>query len=201
MNIDLLVTPDGEAGLLCSENLFKKAVGAILDAQSGMLSFEFADMDHMDLNIPIEEEFFSVLDASALVHIGSVIDRKIAQAYQIPLMFLDDPYRADAFKNVETPKKPLAAFEYFVKRCVLGQPVHRDDAGDEDSSGCILGETMPSSLEFAPHLARRHTMEVAPNAAPQMNAPGMGMGGSSSSGGGGYYRGGSARNYDTSDDE
>ena len=199
MDIDLLVTPEGEAGLLCSKNLFKKAVGALLDTQSGVLSFEFADMDHMDLNIPIEDEFYGALNTCALIHIGSVIDGKIAQAYQVPLMFLDDPYRADAFKNTKPPKKPLAAFEYFIRRCVLGQPVNRTDAGDEETSGCILGDTLPSSLQFAPHLARRHSIEVAPTASPHINAPGMGMGGNTS-GGGGYYRGGSSH-YTQSDDD
>ncbi len=195
MNIDLLITPEGEAGLLCSENLIKKSVGVIFDEKNGIFSLEFTDMDDMELNIPVEEEFFACLDQSALLHIGAVIGGKIAQAYQAPLMFLNDPYRAEAFRDVKAPKKPLAAFEYFIKRCVLGQPVHRDDAGDEDTSSCILGEALPSSLEFAPHLARRHTMEVAPTAAPHMSGPGMGMGGGGSSGavrGGGQYRGSSS---------
>lgn len=191
MNIDLLVTPDGQTGLLSSTNLVKKAVGVLLDTQTGVLTLEYADMDHTELNIPIEEEFFGILDMCSHIHIGAVKDGKIAQAYQVPLMFLDDPYRAEAFQHVQDIQKPLAAFHHFVKKCVLGQPAHRDDAGDEETLGCILGDTAPSSLDFAPHLARRHTMEVAPSAAPQINAPGMGLGGSSGAVSsyrqGGYY--------------
>ena len=193
MDIDLLITPQGQAGLLSNKNLVKKAVGIIFDTDSGVLSLEFADMDHLDLNIPVEEEFFAVLDTNPQIHIGSVSEGRIAQAYQVPLMFLDDPYRAEAFENVQEPSKPLATFYYFVKNCVLGQPVHRLDAGNEDSLGCILGDMAPASLEFAHHLARRHGMEVGhEKAANQLNTPNMGLGGSSSSSstssGGTYYQ-------------
>jgi hypothetical protein len=188
MNIDLLFNARGEAGLLSSENFIKKLVGIVLDTQNGAISLEFADMNHMELNIPVEEEYFRHLEMIPLMHVGAVKSGKIAQAYQVPLMLQDDPYRADAFKNVRVPKKPLEAFHYFVKTCVLGQPVHRDDAGDESTAGCILGDALPSSLEFAPHLARRHTMEVAPTASPTMAPPGMGLGGSGGSSGRSTYR-------------
>lgn len=184
MDIDLLVTDSGEAGLLSSENLVKKAVGILFDTDNGTMSVEFADMDHLDLNIPVESDFFETLDANAQIHLGAVMEGKIAQAYQVPLMFLNDPYRAEAFENVQPPARPLAAFYYFVKNCRLGQPVHRADAGDEDTSGCILGDNAPSSLEFAKHLARRHGMESAQQKIATPNAPGFGLGGSSGGGGG-----------------
>jgi hypothetical protein len=72
--------------------------------------------------------------------------------------------------------------------------------GDEDGMGCILGDASPSSLEFAPHLARRHALEAKPNIAP-VNAPGMGLGGSSSGGGGGGYSGGGGQNSGGSKDD
>tara|TARA_B100001989_G_C24549255_1_gene473156 strand:- start:2650 stop:3267 length:618 start_codon:yes stop_codon:yes gene_type:complete len=202
MDIDLLFTPRGESGLLASENFVKKVVGVILDTDSGHLSLEFVDMDHLDLNIPVEEEFFERMDMSPHMQIGAVKEGNIAQAYQVPLMILNDPYRAKAFSNMKPPKRPLEAFNYFIKSCVLGQPVHRDDAGDEDSLGCILGETQPSALAFAPHLARQHMFETAnPTAAPSM--PGMGLGGSSSGGGGsgGGYRGGIVQRQNPEDGE
>lgn len=189
MNIDLLFTPKGEAGLICSENLFAKTVGVTFDKTGGMLTLEFSAMDDMELNIPVEAEFFDRLDLCPQIHIGAVKNGKIAQAYQVPLMMLDDPYRANAFRHVKAPKKPLAAFSYFIKSCVFGQPVHRDDAGDESTMGCILGEVAPVSLEFAPHLERQYTFEAAPVAAPSINAPGLGLGGSGGgSSGGGHYR-------------
>lgn len=188
MNIDLLFTEQGEAGLICSENLLKKAAGVVFDVESGMITVEYADMDFMEFNIPVDSEFYQALDQNPQIHVGAVKNGKIAQAYQIPFMFLDDPYRMEAIKNAQELPNPLQAFEYFVKSCVVGQPVHREDLGNEDTMGCILGDSSPSSLEFAPHLARRHQMEAAPKAAPNLNmgpsAPGLG----SSGGGGGVIR-------------
>ncbi len=98
-------------------------------------------------------------------------------------MFLDDPYRGEAFKNVKQPANPLVAFDYFVKSCTSGQPVHREDLSD-DSAGCVLGDAVPSALQFAPHLARRHAIEAAPKMAPNApgpSTPGLGSGGGGSS--------------------
>ncbi len=186
MNIDLLFTRRGEAGLICSENLVQKAIGVLFDPKSRMMSLEFADMDTLEFNIPIEPEYFEMLDLCGQLHIGAVKNSHIAQAYQIPLMFLDDPYRAEALSNVRQPANPLNAFNRFVQSCAFGQPVHRDDLGDEAAMGCILGEASPANLQFAPHLARRAAMEAKPSAAPAPRGPGLsapGLGGSTSSGG------------------
>lgn len=184
MNIDLLFTARGEAGLISSENLVKKIAGVVLDSQSSTLTLEFVDMDYQDLNIPIDSDFLVALDRVAQVHIGAVKGGNISQAYQIPFMFLDDPYRNEAMAKMKQSANPLAAFDHFIKSCVKGQPVHREDLGNEDTMGCVLGDAGPSGLQFAPHLARRHGMEVAPKAQPRgpgPSAPGLG-----SSGGGTY---------------
>lgn len=165
MNIDLLFTAHGEAGLIASENLVKKASGIVLDIKSGILTLEYVDSDYLDFNIPVDQEFFATLDQSPHVHIGAVKNGHIAQAYQIPLLFQDDPYRGDVM-DAPQHRNPLLAFEDFVKRCVSGQPVHRADLGDESAMGCILGDASPASLKFAPHLARRHAMESKPAARP-----------------------------------
>ena len=183
MDIDLLFTEKGGAGLIANENFVKKMLGAVLDTKTGLFIAEFNDGDFMETNIPVEGEYFDTLDHCAIIHIGAVKNGNIAQAYQVPLMFADDPYRNQAMQAIQ-PKNPLASFGYFLKSCVFGQPVHREDLGNESTMGCILGDATPSSLEFAPHLARQHQMEIsaAPTPAPQ-NVPGMGLGGSSSSGG------------------
>lgn len=179
MNIDLLFTDQGEAGLISSEPLSNKVAGILFDMEKAMLTLEFSDMDYMDMNIPIDSEFNHLLDMNSRIHIGSLKKGAIDQAYQIPLLFSDDPYR----NEIMTPEKvdnPLMAFQYFIKRCVTGQPVFREDLANEDTMGCILGDSSPSSLQFAPHLARAHSMEVRLSAAPALNAPGMGLGGSTS---------------------
>lgn len=190
MNIDLLFTNEGEAGLISNENLIKKTIGILLDTENGTLTFEFADMDHIDLNIPVEGEFFDALDQNTILHIGSVKDGHIAQAYQVPLLFSDDPYRGEAM-GVAVPETPLLAFHSFISRCAFGQAVHREDLESEDDMGCILGDMSPAALEFAPHMERRFAMEAKPAAAPQINAPGMGLGGSGGgrASGGGYTGG------------
>ncbi len=180
MDIDFLLTEQGDVGLLSSENLFKKVVGILFDHETGRFTLEYADMDYLDLNIPVEEEFFHILDTCLMIHIGAVKNAHISQAYQVPLMFLNDPYRAEVFQHVSPPSKPLQAFDYFIKACVLGQPVHRKDAGDEDTLGCILGDNMPSDLKFAPHLARRQAIESRPEFVQAPNSPVFGFGNGSS---------------------
>ncbi len=180
MDIDLLLARDGQAGLISSENLVKKLAGIVIDTQTGILTLEYADMDHIELNIPVDSEFFSSLEYCKQMHVGAIKAGHIAQAYQVPLMFQDDPYRLQELGRVVQHPKPLAAFEHFVKNCVRGQPVHREDLDNDDSMGCVLGDAVPSALQFAPHLARRHQMEVRPEFTPG-NVPGLGLG---TSGGG-----------------
>ena len=193
MNIDLLFTQNGEAGLLSSRNLVKKVAGVVIDTSSGLLTLEYVDMDFIETNIPVEEEYFATLDMCPQIHIGAVSEGQISQAYQVPLMFLDDPYRMEAYKDIRQPNNPLASFSYFVKSSVFGQPVNRQDLADEAASGCILGDAMPSSLQFAPQLARRVALEAGlranPSAAPQgPSGPGLGSGGSSYTGRSGQIR-------------
>lgn len=187
MDIDLLFTESGEAGLLSNQNLIKKALGALIDTQTGLFSIEYNDGDYLEFNIPVEQDYFPWLDRVQQIHVGAIKEGEISQAYQIPLMFADDPYRGDSYGQAQAARNPLVAFEYFVKSCVAGQPVHREDLGDEDKMGCILGDASPSSLQFAPHLARRHSLEASPNAAPSGPGPaGPGLGGGGGSTGGGY---------------
>ncbi|MCD8496946.1 MAG: hypothetical protein LRZ85_01980 [Alphaproteobacteria bacterium] len=184
MNIDLLFTRSGAAGLIASSNWIKKVAGVLLDTQSGIVTIEYADTDFLELNIPIEAEYFPILDFNQSIHLGAVVNGHIAQAYQVPLVFADDPYRNQTLAPHQD-ENPLSAFSYFVKSCVAGQPVHREDLGNENTMGCILGDSSPSSLEFAPHLARRHAFEMKPQL-DLSHLPTLGLG--SGGGGGGAVR-------------
>jgi len=191
MDIDLLFTQEGEAGLISSKNLAKKAIGILFDNQTGLMNIEYADMDMLEFNVPIDQQFWDVLDHNPQLHLGAVVDGNIAQAYQVPLMFSDDPYRGEKLGKAEQFAKPLAAFDMFIRRCVTGQPVHRDDLDNDETAGCVLGDASPAALQFAPHLARAHALEVRPGAAPNM--PGMavpGLGGSTTTSTQTTYRGG-----------
>lgn len=181
MNIDLLFTRGGAAGLIASSNWVKKVAGVLLDTQNGLITIEYADSDFLELNIPVEAEYFPILDFNQSIHLGAVVQGHIAQAYQVPLLFSDDPYRNQSLSPV-SDENPLSAFGYFIKSCVAGQPVHREDLGDENMMGCILGDASPNSLEFAPHLARRHAFEMKPQL-DLSHLPTLGLGGGGGGGG------------------
>jgi hypothetical protein len=184
MDIDLLFTKAGEAGLIADESLVKKAAGVVFNTVTGILTIEFVDMDYNDLNIPVEKDYYEMLDYCFLIHIGAYKNGRIAQAYQVPLMIADDPYRGDMMKTPPEAKNPVLNFERFIKSCAAGQPVHREDLGNEDSMRCVLGEAVPAQLQFAPHLARRRNFEAAPKTGLGFVPPGLGLGGSGSGGGG-----------------
>lgn len=185
MNIDLLITNTGEAGLIASDNFIKKITGAVLDTATGVMVLEYVDSDYLDLNIPVEADFFETLESNQQIHVGAIKNANISQAYQIPLMFLDDPYRGQQLGKARQSAQPLLAFGAFLKRCVNGQPVHRSDLGDESAMGCILGDASPASLQFAPHLARRAALEAGPRTpaprGPGPSGPGLGSGGGGNS--------------------
>lgn len=182
MDIDLLCTKTGETGLIASENLVKKATGVVFNGATGLLTIEYSDMDYLELNIPLDRKYNKVLDYCFFMHIGAFKNGHIAQAYQVPLMIDGDPYRAEIIKAPPPPKNPVLTFENFIKGCVTGQPVHREDLGNEESMGCVLGDAVPAALEFAPHLARRRNFEAVPTLGPT-HVPGLGLGGSGGGGG------------------
>lgn len=194
MNIDLLYSNIGEAGLIASENFVKKIAGVSFSLESGVLTLEFKDMETKDLNIPVDGEFIGPLHETVMIFIGAAKKGHIAQAYKVPFMIADNPYGNPGMMAPMMEDKQLVAFNHFIRNCVVGQPVHREDLGDEIALSSVLGDASPAQLEFAPHLAKRHALEARPTAAPQVNVPGFsvpGMGGGSSGGGiGGHYSGG-----------
>lgn len=192
MNIDILFSARGEAGLVANQNFASKLAGVVLDKATGEMTLEYADSDYLALNIPLELARCSMFERVFHMHIGSVKNGQIGQAYQVPVMIQDDPYRGDVLAEIPASEYPLSEFQAFIKKAISGQPMHRDDVGDEGGVGCILGDAVPSALQFAPHLAQRQTLEAAPKmqpSGPAPSAPGMGMGG----GGSGGFTGGSGK--------
>lgn len=186
MNIDLLYAKSGEAGLVASRNFVKKIAGVLFSMEDGLFTLEYKDMETQTLNIPVETDFTGPLHDCVMIYIGACQGGHIAQAYKVPFIIVDDPYRHQGAMAPMIEDKELAAFGRFIKSCVVGQPVHRENLGDEAALTSVLGEAGPASLQFAPHLARRHALEARPTAAPQINVPGFsvpGLGGSSSGGG------------------
>jgi len=76
--------------------------------------------------------------------------------------------------------------EKWLKTVVSGQPLHRDDLGEEDESSGTLRGISPSVLELAPQLKRDLSQELAAapkvELAPRISTPGMNPGGNMSQG-------------------
>lgn len=72
--------------------------------------------------------------------------------------------------------------EYWLKSVIGGQPLHRDELGEEDTSSGTLRGVSPTVLKLAPQLQQNMAQELA-NApkfeGPQMSVPGMSPGGNS----------------------
>lgn len=189
MNIDILITKKGDAGLVCDRAFESPVAGVMFDVRTRLITLERADHESIDLNIPIEDEIAEALLMLAAVQFGVLADGKIQDNRQVPLMLLNDFEGFPAQARASRPMVSVTAFERFLKACVAGQPVHRDDLGDGDESGSVVGGLNRSVLEFAPHLARQKSLEATRSLdmsgpAPSAPAPG-GMGG-----GGGGRRGG-----------
>ncbi|HBH26117.1 MAG TPA: hypothetical protein DDX54_01780 [Rhodospirillaceae bacterium] len=185
MNIDLLITAQGLAGLVAGANLPRKVVGMLFEPATGTLSLEMMDAGALPLNIPVDEELRPALAGNYFPFVGAVKGGHIAQGYQAPLAVIGDAFHAQMAAAARPAAQPLTAFAAFMAGCVAGQPVHREDLADEDTRGCVLGAAAPATLQFAPHLAQQRALEAAPRG-PIPHAPGLGLGGSGG-GGGGYF--------------
>ncbi len=195
MNIDLLLTDRHEAGLVCDQPWGGVVAGVMFDTDSGLLSIEFPDHDTLDLNIPVQESFIEPLTLSLTFHMGALVGEQIVESRQVPLLFLNDPSANVGFGRMARPRSSVLDFERFLKACIAGQPIHRDDLGDEDSTGSVIGGVNTALLKFAPNLARQRLMETAPHLAPRAPGigPAVGPAGRSPTGPGGLRASGGAR--------
>jgi hypothetical protein len=90
MQIDLLVTPKGEVGLLCDKAFDSEPSGVIYDAAEQSLSLEFSETyDSMALNIPLSEEFAGFILANRQIHFGIMEGGRVIKAGQLPLMHVN----------------------------------------------------------------------------------------------------------------
>ncbi|HTK85880.1 MAG TPA: hypothetical protein VL625_12425 [Patescibacteria group bacterium] len=187
MNIDLLLTSQGEAGLVSDEIFTSSIAGVMYDAQSGQLTLEFGDAEPLELNINVVEDCGNNLLQAHSIHVGAIENGMIAESRQVPLVLQNDPFGGGNYGSFPIkPRSSVLAFENFMKRASSGQPVHRDDLGDETHAGSVLGGMSAAVMQFAPNLTRQRAMEAAPRmAGPAPRAPGMAPGSRMGGGGGG----------------
>lgn len=78
----------------------------------------------------------------------------------------------------------IAQADHWLKSVVMGQPIHRDNLGEENASSGTMRGVSPSTLQLAPQLQRERNMELenAPKPEYKISAPSMGPGGNSGGG-------------------
>lgn len=182
MNIDLLLTGQGEPGLVSDESFDEPVAGVMYDAETGVLTLEFGEEDPVELNIPVGSDTGRSLLTITEIQVGIIERGMISENRQVPLVLINDPFGGgNSGRFPVKPRNSSLSFESFMQRCTTGQPVHRDDLGADLNAGSILGNVSPAVLQFAPHLARQKTMEATPHLAHTPSAPGMTPGGGGSS--------------------
>lgn len=178
MNIDLFLTGQSEAGVVCDAGFGAPVIGIILDAQTQELTLEFAGGDTFHLNIAIEESRREKLLFAHRMYVGFLEGGLLTDAFEVPLLYLNDPYGSEFGQAtpLSKPQRSILAFEQFMKRCTFAQALHRDNLGDEDGARSILRGIDHNALRHAPTLARQIQMNAVPSFdhAPQM--PGLGGG-------------------------
>ena len=186
MNIDLLMAKEGQMAIVGDRTFDSPVAGVMFDIQTGLMSLEFADLDPLDMNIPVEQEFGARFDLMLDIYVGAIENGTIADARRVPVILINDPFGGgNTGRFAVKPGRALGAFEAFLKKCVAGQPLHRDDLGDEGSAGGVMGGINPAVLQFSPQLARQRAIEAAHRAAPVAapSAPGFGPKGMGGGGG------------------
>ncbi len=177
MNIDLLQSKEGQMAIVGDRTFDSPVAGVMFDLQTGLMSLEFADDEPLDMNIPVEQDFGAHFDLMLDIYVGSIENGAITDARRVPVMLMNDPFGGgNTGRFAVKPGRALGAFEAFLKKCVAGQPLHRDDLGDEGSAGGVMGGINPAVLQFSPQLARQRAIEAAHRAAPVAapSAPGFG---------------------------
>ncbi len=177
MNIDLLLTSKNEAGLVCDQSAGCAVAGVMFDSDTGLMTIEYTELDPLELNIPVDDRYIEALYYATSIQVGTIINGEIRESRQVPLLLLNDPAANNDRARFAKPRASVLAFEYFLKNAITGQPLHREDLGD-DSGSSVMGRMSAAVLKFAPNLVRQRTMEIAPTLAPKgPNPPGLGLGG------------------------
>ncbi len=181
MNIDLFLTQQSEAGLICSGLFDRPVLGVIHDAQTQEITLEFEGGRTMHLNIPVEESYREKLLFAHKMYIGYFENTLLMDSFEVPLFYLNDPYGSQFGDKSPLSKtqRSVVAFEQFMKRCLFAQGLNRDNLGDEGHARPVLRGIDPHALKYAPTLQRQIQLAAIARMqeVPQAPTPGGGMGG------------------------
>lgn len=176
MNIDLFLTGQSEAAMLCAGVFAEAPVGVILDAQTQEITLEFADGETFHLNIPIEDVYKEKLLFAHRMFLGYLQDGLLMDSFEVPLFYLNDPYGSQFGDKspLAKSKRSVVAFEQFMKRCNFAQGLHRDNLGDESEARSILRGVDPHRLQYSPLLQRQLQLNAMPKTQTAPQTPGLG---------------------------
>ena len=176
MNIDLFVTRQSEAGLVCAGSFPAPVAGVILDAETQEITLEFASGETFHLNIPVEISYREKLLFAHRAYVGYLENGLLTDAFEAPLLYLNDPYGSQFGDKspLSKAKRSVVAFEQFMKRCNFAQGLHRNNLGDEDAARSVLRGIDPHRLQYAPALQRQLQLNAQPKTATAPQAPGLG---------------------------
>lgn len=185
MNLDLVVANNNEIGII-SDTPFKKEIEAIqLDQESKMITIGFAGgKDVQLLNVPIGDPMTPYILENDRCHVAVLNNGHITDARQVPV-FITNPV-PETFAHFHTgphiASVSLVAMSFFIQKPESGQPLHRDDLGDEQSLHKISHQMALPSLQLAPHLVKalqnEKSLAMAQKLQPQApapQAPGLGL--------------------------
>ena len=185
MNVDLVVSNSDEIGII-SDTPFDKEVEAIqLDQGSSMVILGLAKGKEAKLmNVPIGITMLQYILDNDRCHIAIIKNGQVIDTKQVPV-FVTNPV-PEVFEPYHIEPRPasisLIAINDFIKRAKSGQPLHRDNLGDEQSLHQISKQLSAVTLQLAPHLVKALKNEqslalsqkLQPNA-PAPKTPGLGL--------------------------
>lgn len=183
MNIDLLMTRKNESGLVHDTPIGFPPTHVILDYEAGHMTLYGNGEKSLWMNIPVASDTLEKIIQTMGLHVGYLKDGLIEDIIYVPLV-ISTVMDINVERVIPPPRVSAISFEIFMRECLIGQALHRDDISNDIKSSGILEDLSPSVLKFAPSLAHQRKMEMAYRHSPSPNfAPtiGFGMGGSSAS--------------------
>lgn len=173
MNVDLVMS-DNEAGLISDKLPQKPMVGLLFDLETRMMTLEIKDDDSIHFNIPVHDDFVATLEARPYLHFGFMKDEEMLEALQIPLAILSPAYSfRDSLMgmSVQRTQRSVMQITNFLRNVKSGQPINRENIGDESGLKPVSAGLNPAILKYAPFLKQQMSMEKSQEVKPVQPKP------------------------------
>lgn len=173
MNVDLVMS-DNEAGLVSDKLPQKPMVGLLFDLETRMMTLEIKDDDSIHFNIPVHDDFVEVLEQRPYLHFGFMRDDEMLDAMQLPLAVLSPRYSfRDSLMTMAAQRtsRSILHITNFLKNVRSGQPINRENIGDESGLKPVSAGLNPALLKYAPFLKQQMSIEKSQQVKPVQPKP------------------------------